>query len=138
MNISVGYLIVFLAIMWGGWPVVAKVSGLSAIWTSIISITVGAIVVLGTTGILGQIKNTPDQKSVLVGSIAGIMLGLGMFAYSKLISSTAWEVSTVVPIAAGAITAVTAIAGIVFLGETFGVLKISGLALVVLGIALLS
>ena len=90
MNTGAIASVIFVAIMWGGWPLVARASTLSSVWTAIIGTTIGAIAVLGTSAIFGQIKNAPDIKSILLGVVAGVMLGLGMFAYSRLISNPEW------------------------------------------------
>ena len=67
-------------------------------------------------------------------SVAGIMLGLGMVAYSRLVSNQEWHVSVLVPIAADLITAVTAFGGFVFFNEDRNVTKIVGIVLIVAGI----
>lgn len=138
MNSNAWFSVAFVAIMWGGWPLIARVSGLSSIWVSIIGLTVGAMAVGTISGTFNQIKSVPDLKALLVGGVAGVMLGLGMFAYSKLISNPEWEISTLVPVAAGSITAITAIGGILFFGESIGLIKSVGLLCLVAGIALLS
>lgn len=138
MNASAWLSVAFVAVMWGGWPLVARVAGLSSIWVAIVGTSVGAVAVLLVSGLSGQIKNLPDTKALLLGSIAGVMLGLGMFAYSKLVSNPEWEISTLVPIAAGLITTLTAIGGVLFFGESIGLAKSIGLVCVVIGIALLS
>jgi len=130
--------VIFVAIMWGGWPILARASGLNAIWVAVVGTTVGAIAVILVSSTLDQIKSVPDLKALIIGSLAGTMLGLGMFAYSKLVSNPEWEVSTLVPIAAGSITAITALGGILFFGEALGLAKAIGLACIVAGIALLS
>ncbi len=138
MNASAWLPVAFVAVMWGGWPLVARVASLPAIWVAIVGTSIGALTVVLVSGISGRIKDLPDTKALLLGSIAGIMLGLGMFAYSKLVSNPEWEISTLVPIAAGLITALTAIGGIWFFGESIGLIKSIGLVCVVIGIALLS
>ena len=140
-------MVLFVMVMWGGWPIVARLAGLSSIWVAIVGSAVGAAMVavvsfaihgMPSLAAMTGLRDVPDMRSFLVGAVAGAMLGLGMLAYSVLISNKAWEVSTLVPIAAGSITAFTAIAGILFLGESIGLMKLLGLVAVVVGIVLLS
>ena len=138
MNANAWLSVVFVAVMWGGWPLVARAASLPSIWVAIVGTSVGALAVVVVSSFSGQIKNLPDTKALLIGSIAGVMLGAGMFAYSKLVSNLEWEISTLIPIAAGLITAVTAVGGVWFFGESIGTAKTVGLVCVVVGIALLS
>lgn len=123
--------------LWGGWPLVARASGLPPLWMAIVGTTGGALAVWFSVLIFPvRLGTFPSTQSFALGFVASVMLGLGMFWYSGLLMNA--EISKYIPIVAGCITAITVIGGMMFFQEPVTLSKGMGIVLVIIGIVLLN
>ena len=131
---ELAYLMAMTALLWGGYPVLMKFVEISPAWAAAL-LTMGAVP-MGALGLLSK-PALPSSKAAILTSIAGLMLGGGMYFFSKLLMWDGLEIGRIFPICAAAATVITAIGGMVFLGEPISITKVVGLAAIGLGIYLL-
>lgn len=117
------------------WPLVMKASQLGPAWI-IITLCIGSI----TVGFATVISNLviPPSKNLLIGYLAGITSGLGVFVYGKLISDKAIELSQAIPLSMACIVVFAALGGCLFYAEPFTITKIVGVLMVVVAVFLLA
>lgn len=122
-----------LAMSFGFCPLISRAAGLSGGWTALLL----AIGTLPMTMIgVGQMTKLPPVRGLLICLAAGIVNGIGLYAYGRLVSGQ-WEISRVLPIALAIAPAIIAIGGRVFYGEPLTPAKIAGIAAVAAAIWLL-
>lgn len=94
---SQAFLYSFLTgLFFGVWPLISRVANLSTIWTSL-TVTIGTAIVV-CIGV-SQELHLPPIRSISLGVVAGIVAGMGLLAYGKLISnSNVWNMSITIPI----------------------------------------
>lgn len=129
-------LLAITALCWGSTPILEKV-GLKEVDPFVgvtvrsVAITAVLLVVAAVSGRLGDILSV-DLRTVLIFSSSGVLAGLlGMWTYFWALKMGA--TSRVVPIAAS-YPLVTALLGMLLLGEQLTLLRFLGIVLIVLGI----
>ncbi len=122
----------------GTWPLVAKYSNLNAFW-------VAFLVPLGTTIFISlvalpKLSNTSSltTKAVAICLIAGVLNGIGILAYGKIISNTNWDISKYVSTTAILMICFTAIGALFMFKEPFTTQKTIGFLFAVAAVWLLS
>lgn len=122
----------------GLWPVVARHISIAALWISFL-IPVGTLLIVAPTALPGMISGaTPMNRLIVFGVIAGVINGLGMLAYGRILSNTDWNVSKYVPIVAVASIATAAIGAFLIFKEPLTIQKSLGLVFAALAVWLLS
>lgn len=132
---------ILAAIIWGLAPALEKVGLKGAgmdpflgVFIRTIPIAVFAMLGVVLMGKMGEVASI-DLKSALFIGAGGLIAGLlGQFAFFSALK--AGEASVVVPVAA-TYPLVALIVSVLFLGESFTMQKLAGIALVVGGVALL-
>lgn len=117
------------------WPLVMRYSQLSGPWV-IIMVAAGTIVV----GFIAHIftPNLPASKCLFYGCLAGIVNGLGMVAFGRLISNKATDLSIAIPLMVVFMAVFGALSAIFFYGEPLTIKKGTGLAIAAVAAFLLS
>lgn len=108
------------------WPLVARVAGTSPLATAFVVALVGPLVV--ATFIPQFEWGTVNMRSLIILIVAGIMGGIGIVAYSGLISGK-WDISTYVPAALILMIVFLTIGGKLFYGEALSTTKIIGMVM---------
>ena len=132
---------ILAAVIWGFAPALEKVGLKGAgmdpflgVFIRTVPIAVFAMLGVFFMGRLGEVASI-DLKSVLFVAAGGLVAGLfGQLAFYSALKSG--EASVVVPVAA-TYPLVALIVSVLFLGESFTMQKLAGIALVVGGVALL-
>ena len=124
---------IILAFSFGICPLVGRAAHLSGGWMTFF-IAIGAVP-LAAIGI-GSAGGLPAGKALLLGLLAGLINGIGLYAYGRLIAGKE-EVSKYLPMALALSPAIIALGGIIFFGESFTIAKIAGLCAVMVAIYLL-
>src|SRR3989338_4346402 len=135
------FLAIMTAIFYGAYNVFIKVSSghinqiVGAVILQIVAALVGGIILL-----IMKMTNSPleiSQKGVLFAVLAGIFVGLAeitsFFVFSKGVSA-----SVGIPIIIGGSVLVGAVLGLTFLKETLNPIHYVAIAMVVLGVIILS
>jgi drug/metabolite transporter (DMT)-like permease len=127
--------IALVAITWGGYPLVTRASGhdgpLSPLLLALTSLVPIAAAVFWQGAAV-----RPQGSAILLLCIAGLLQGIGLAAFLR-VANGPMDASVSIPISDGAMLLVTAIGAVLFFGEPLTARKLAGLALLVLGIALL-
>lgn len=124
------------AFCFGFWPVISRFSRLGAP-------QVGIFVSLGTammviTGMMAPASKLPwTLKSSCLCLAAGLLNGIGILAYSRLVSEPSWDLSRYIPTVFGLTVAIATMSGVIFFGETLPLQKLTGVALIIIAICLL-
>ncbi|MGW8185545.1 MAG: EamA family transporter [Candidatus Moraniibacteriota bacterium] len=106
---------VLTGLSFGIWPLISRVAGLSTIWTSI-TITIGTAVVVSFC--ISQEPHLPPAKNLMLGLSAGLLSGVGLLTYGKLISnSNVWNMSITIPISLIITPMVIILGGWLFFGD---------------------
>jgi drug/metabolite transporter (DMT)-like permease len=128
--------IAVVALMWGGYPLVARSAGLGNALGTLILMTSGWIVIAAATAWQG-IEGRPTTAIIAKLTIAGAMMGVGLLAFNAVANSRRLDASISIPIMDTAMLLVTVIAAVWFFAEPFTARKVIGLALLLAGIATL-
>lgn len=115
---------VLTGLSFGIWPLVSRVAKLSTIWTSI-TITIGTAIVVSLC--VSQEFYLPPLRNLLLGLAAGLISGMGLLTYGKLISNSAvWNMSITIPISLIITPMVIILGGWLFFGDNITVTKGAG------------
>jgi len=137
MNIYIA--IILTSICWGGWPVLARLSNIDSSVSAPIILTFS---VIPTLYYYLMYSSTSMSDTVSLSTMtylipAAIMLGVGMVTYSIVLTSSAIDLSTSVPIVSAGVLIVTVIGSVVFFGDNIDLRKILGLIALFAGVFLL-
>ena len=130
------FLSLVTAIGFGGWPLVARAIGIPPFGIAVI-LSIGTVAAVTAVGPLMFTWDTVSRKMVYIGLIAGAINGVSFLAYSRLVSSTEWDISTYVPIATALMLIIPVIGGPLFLNETLTMNKVVGTISILIGVYLL-
>jgi drug/metabolite transporter (DMT)-like permease len=127
--------IVIVALLWGGYPLVARTSGQGgALGTLILSLA--GLVPIVAAALWGGLGRRPSDGELARLGIAGVMMGLGLLAFNRLANGKL-DASVSIPIADTAMLLVSAAAAIWFFEEPATTRKLVGIGFLVTGIVLL-
>lgn len=129
-------LIAIVALMWGGYPLVARSSGVGGPMGALVLTIAGLIPITGAVMWQGGAMR-PAMPELIRLTIAGVMMGIGLVAFNAVANSRQLEASISIPIIDTAMLIVTVIGAIVFFAEPITVKKTIGVALLVAGILVL-
>ncbi|HAT68529.1 MAG: hypothetical protein A2481_02290 [Candidatus Yonathbacteria bacterium RIFOXYC2_FULL_47_9] len=130
------FLSLVTAIGFGGWPLVARAIGIPPFGIAVI-LSIGTVAAVTAVGPLMFTWDTVSRKMVYIGLIAGAINGVSFLAYSRLVSSTEWDISTYVPIATALMLIIPVIGGPLFLNETLTMNKVVGTISILIGVYLI-
>lgn len=121
------------ACFFGTWPVIARFAHLSPGWLALVfSIGTGVVAVAGLN------SPVPLARPLIIGVGAGMVNGIGMLAFAKLISWEGVQVSRVIPITFALMPVFTTLAALVLFGEQLSLRKAFGVTLAFIAVYLLS
>lgn len=119
------------AIGFGSWPMIARFAGTNNAWT--------AFLVMGGTAILAalfyhnEISAVPSTQALSLLLLAGIANGVGMIAYTRLVTDQQFGMSSYAPAALTLMVVFVTIVGTILFKEPFPITKTFGLVLAVTG-----
>ena len=128
--------IAVVAVCWGGYPLITRASGYEGALGTLIVGVVAVAPVLAVVALQGVGAARPSGAQLAALTLAGVLQGVGLFAFLR-VAGGGLEASAAIPISDVAMLIVTALGAIAFFGEALTAQKLAGLALMVLGIALL-
>jgi drug/metabolite transporter (DMT)-like permease len=124
-----------IAITWGGYPLLTRASGYSGAPGALL-LTLFALIPIAV-GVLWQGKPERPSGSALVYLVsAGLLQGIGLIAFLR-VTGGRLEASVSMPIVDTSMLLVTTIGAIALFRESATPQKLMGIALLVIGIALL-
>jgi drug/metabolite transporter (DMT)-like permease len=129
---------ILTALCLGGWPLIARFSKLPSIWVTVM-VAIGTV----TVALFAFFTKTSSSESlpitfIAIGLLAGIVNGLGIFFYGKLIGTSGWEISRIVPMTFALMVLVAGLGGSLVFGEPITFRKLIGLLTVIISVFLLS
>jgi len=119
------------AIGFGGWPLIARFAGTNSAWTGFV--VMGASVLISTIFYRNEIRDVPNAWPMALLLIGGIANGIGMVAYTKLVTDQQFGMSSWAPAALTLMVVFMTIAGAAVFKEAFPATKVLGLALACTG-----
>lgn len=126
---------IITGVFFGIWPLISRTTGLSTMWTAM-TVTVGTAIIV-ICGITKELQ-LPPTRSLLIGTFAGLVSGLGLLTYGKLISnSQQWDMSITIPISLIVTPMVIIFGGWFFFHETITPTKAIGSGLGLIAIYLM-
>ena len=126
---------VLTGLLFGIWPLIIRATNISPMWTAA-TITIGSVIMI-IPAILLYEPHVPTAKTLLVGIIAGVISGLGLIEYGKLLTTPEWKVTVTVPIALVVTPIVLVVGGWMFFHESITPTKACGSMLGILAIYLM-
>src|SRR3972149_12092065 len=117
---------IFAGLFFGTWPLLARFGNLGSGWLALL-ISVGT----GVVALFAVATPVPAAKSILIGFIAGLMNGLGMLAYAKLIGWQGAELSRTIPTSIALMPVFAALGALILFSEPFTAKKILGIGFIV-------
>jgi drug/metabolite transporter (DMT)-like permease len=127
--------IALVAVFWGGYPLVARLSGFGGPWGSLVLGSVAILPIAGTALAAGGWER-PARGDLWPLLVAGLMQGVGLMAFVR-VATGKLEASVAIPVSDVAMLIVTTVGAILFFQETLTAQKLAGLAFLVVGILLL-
>jgi drug/metabolite transporter (DMT)-like permease len=127
--------IALVAVFWGGYPLVARLTSYGGAAGSLLLALV-ALIPVGAAALLSAAVAPPTRAQLWPLAIAGLMQGIGLLAFVRLATGKL-EASVAIPISDVAMLIVTTVGAILFFQESITTQKLAGLGLLVLGIVLL-
>ena len=127
--------IALVAVFWGGYPLVARLSDMGGPFGSLLLATLAIVPIAAATVWTGD-SIWPTRAQLWPIAIAGIMQGIGLMAFVR-VATGKLEASVSIPISDVAMLLVTTVGAVWLFQEAITVQKLIGLGLLVAGIALL-
>ncbi|MBI5369740.1 hypothetical protein HZA85_00910 [Candidatus Uhrbacteria bacterium] len=124
------------AIGFFAWPIVGRANGVNSFWTVLI-VTVPTVVITSMVR-LSEGGTFPSTKASLFLLMAGAMNGIGMLAATRIMQDSRFDLSALFPIINISAIAISALGGLILLGESFTLAKGIGLAFACVAAWLLS
>lgn len=128
--------IAIVALAWGGYPLIARSSGIGGALGALI-LTLSALLPVGAITWWQGIATRPAMPEVIKLVIAGIIMGIGTTAFNFVANSRQLDASVSIPIIDTAMLLVSVIAAIVFFAEPVTARKMLGMGLLIAGIVVL-
>jgi drug/metabolite transporter (DMT)-like permease len=127
--------IALVAIFWGGYPLVARLSNFGGPLGSFILATLALLPIGAAVLVRGDFAR-PTRAQLWPLLVSGLMQGIGLLAFVRVATGRI-EASTAIPISDVGMMMITTIGAILFFQEAVTLQKMLGLALLVVGIVLL-
>lgn len=128
--------IVIVALAWGGYPLIARASGIGGALGALI-LTLSALLPIVAITWWQGIAMRPAIPEIIKLVIAGIMMGIGTTAFNFVANSRQLDASVSIPIIDTAMLLVSVIAAVIFFAEPVTMRKLLGMGLLVAGIVVL-
>jgi drug/metabolite transporter (DMT)-like permease len=128
--------IAITALMWGGYPLLARASGVGTPLGALILTSSALLPTACATIWYGAIAR-PAANDFIKLIVAGILMGAGTTAFNYVANSRQIEASISIPIIDVAMLIVSVVAAVVFFSEPITAKKLIGLALLIAGIVVL-
>ena len=125
-----------VALFWGGYPLVARSTGVGGPLGALILTLAGLVPIL--TAVIwqgGALRPTAAEIVRLL--IAGVMMGIGLIAFNAVANSKNMEASISIPIIDTSMLIVSVLGAMLFFAEPVSGKKLIGLALLIAGIVVL-
>ncbi|MBC7982915.1 MAG: EamA family transporter [Candidatus Obscuribacterales bacterium] len=128
--------IALVAIFWGGYPLVARASGVGGA-TGALILTLSALAPIGIVTLWqgNALRFAGHELAKLV--VAGVMMGIGLIAFNAVANSKQLDASVSIPIVDTAMLLVTVVGAVLFFAEPVTVKKCIGIGLLITGILVL-
>lgn len=111
------------------WPLLVRIAPATPAWTTvIIMMSSGAVGLIATTFTPQSVIST---KGIWIAVIAGLLNGVGMLAYGKLVTWQGVDLSETLPMTTILITLICSIGAIYFYGEPVTIHKVIGIVLAI-------
>lgn len=120
----------------GGWPLVAHAYGIPPLATALI-ISIGTLASVATVGPAMFTWDAVARKAIYVFLGWGVLNGISILAYSKLISNDQWNISTYVPLVISMTLIISVAGGAIFFKECLSVYKALILVIIIICVYLL-
>jgi drug/metabolite transporter (DMT)-like permease len=127
--------IVLVALFWGGYPLIARLSSFGGPLGSLILAAL-SLVPIGVAVVATGDVTPPTRAQLWPILLAGLMQGVGLVAFLRLATGKL-EASVAIPIADVGMLIVTTVGAILFFQEAVTLHKLAGLGLLFAGIFLL-
>jgi drug/metabolite transporter (DMT)-like permease len=128
--------IVIVALAWGGYPLIARASGIGGALGALI-LTLSALLPIVVITWWQGIAMRPAMPEIIKLVIAGILMGIGTTAFNFVANSRQLDASVSIPIIDTAMLLVSVIAAVIFFAEPVTMRKLLGMGLLVAGIVVL-
>jgi len=125
-----------VALSWGGYPLVARSSGVGAPIGALLLTLSALIPIVGVVVWQGTMVR-PSSVEIAKLVVAGVLMGIGMAAFNFIANSRQLDASISIPIVDTAMLLVTVVAAIVFFAEPVTAKKVVGIGLLIAGIIVL-
>ena len=119
------------AVGFGSWPMIARFAGTNNAWTGFL--VMGGTAILSAVFYRAELATIPNSKAVLLLILASIANGIGMIAYTRLVTDQRFGMSSYAPAALTLMVVFVTIVGALFFREAFPITKFLGLVLAVAG-----
>ena len=127
--------IAIVALLWGGYPLVARTSGYGgALGTLVLSLAGLVPIVAGT--LWNGFEVRPSTAQLVRLGVAGVMMGIGLMAFNRL-ANGALDASVSIPVVDTAMLLISTVGALWFFEEPVTTQKVAGITLLVAGIVLL-
>lgn len=123
------------AVGFGSWPMIARFAGTNNAWTGFL--VMGGTAILSGLWYRSELASVPDSKTMALLALAGIANGIGMIAYTRLVTDKQFGMSSWVPASLALMIVFVTIVSVVLFKESFPITKILGLLLACAGIWLM-
>jgi len=127
--------IALVALFWGGYPLVARLSSFGGPLGSLVLGAV-AIVPVAVAALAAGSTARPTRADLWPLVVSGLMQGVGLMAFVR-VATGKLDASVAIPISDVAMLIVTTAGAILFFHEALSAQKLAGLAFLVVGILLL-
>ena len=121
---------VLVAIVWGIYPLIIRSVGVSGV-TGALILTVSSLIPIAMAAIYNRVV-MPGMLVTLKIAMAGIIMGVSLVIFFKIVSSPLMDISASIPIINALVILVAAIGGVCLFGEAVTASKILGICLLIL------
>ncbi|HYM33918.1 MAG TPA: EamA family transporter [Steroidobacteraceae bacterium] len=125
------------ALMWGGYPLLARSSGVGTPIGALI-LTGSALIPISIVTVWYGVAARPAFNEIGKLIVAGMMMGLGTAAFNFVANSRQIDASISIPIVDTTMLLVTVVAAIAFFAEPITTQKVIGIVLLLAGIVVLN
>ncbi|MBI4437570.1 EamA family transporter [Candidatus Uhrbacteria bacterium] len=119
------------AVGFGSWPMIARFAGTNNAWTGFL--VMGGTAFLCAIFYRQELSAVPSSHTLGLLALAGIANGIGMIAYTRLITDQQFGMSSYAPAALTLMVVFVTIVGALIFREPFPATKLLGLCLAVAG-----
>lgn len=128
-------LCVMVAFGFGSWPMIARFAGTNNAWTGFL--VMGGTAILSGLWYRSELATVPSSHALGLLALAGIANGIGMIAYTRLVTDQRFGMSSWVPASLALMVVFVTIVSVILFKEPFPATKILGLLLACAGIWLM-